>query len=48
MKSTDFKLPGKCTHFFKNENFAFPGQAEYSYFSADFSLKIFLYYSSII
>ena len=26
----------------------FPAQAEYSYFSADFRLKIFLYYSDII
>ena len=26
----------------------FPAQAEYSYFSADFRLKIFLYYSQII
>ena len=26
----------------------FPAQAEYSYFSADFRLKIFLYYSYII
>ena len=25
----------------------FPAQAEYSYFSADFRLKIFFYYSSI-
>ena len=27
------------------ENVHFPAQAEYSYFSADFRLKIFLYYS---
>ena len=27
------------------KNVAFPAQAEYSYFSADFRLKIFLYYS---
>ena len=26
----------------------FPAQAEYSYFYADFRLKIFLYYSKII
>ena len=26
----------------------FPAQAEYSYFSAEFRLKIFLYYSQII
>ena len=30
------------------KNVAFPSQAEYSYFSADFRLKIFLYYSEII
>ena len=30
------------------KNVVFSGQAEYSYFSADFSLKIFLYYSWII
>ena len=29
-------------------NVVFPAQAEYSYFSADFRLKIFLYYSYII
>ena len=27
------------------KNVVFPAQAEYSYFSADFRLKIFLYYS---
>ena len=27
------------------KNIVFPAQAEYSYFSADFSLKISLYYS---
>ena len=31
--------------FFLNKNVVFPAQAEYSYFSADFRLKIFLYYS---
>ena len=31
------------TLFYKNV--IFPAQAEYSYFSADFRLKIFLYYS---
>ena len=31
--------------FFFNKNVVFPAQAEYSYFSADFRLKIFLYYS---
>ena len=34
--------------FFFYKNVVFPAQAEYSYFSADFRLKIFLYYSSII
>ena len=28
-----------------SKNVVFPTQAEYSYFSADFRLKIFLYYS---
>ena len=37
----------KNTLFFY-KNVVFPVQAEYSYFSADFRLKIFLYYSSII
>ena len=27
------------------KNVKFPAQAEYSYFSADFRLRIFLYYS---
>ena len=31
--------------FFFYKNVVFPTQAEYSYFSADFRLKIFLYYS---
>ena len=31
--------------FFFNKNVVFPTQAEYSYFSADFRLKTFLYYS---
>ena len=30
---------------FFNKNVVFPAQPEYSYFSADFRLKIFLYYS---
>ena len=34
--------------FFFYKNIVFPAQAEYSYFSADFRLKIFLYYSWII
>ena len=33
------------TLFFLYKNVVFPAQAEYSYFSADFRLKIFLYYS---
>ena len=36
------------TLFFIYKNVVFPAQAEYSYFSADFRLKIFLYYSWII
>ena len=36
------------TLFFFYKNIVFPAQAEYSYFSADFRLKIFLYYSYII
>ena len=32
-------------HSFLSKNVVFPAQAEYSYFSADFRLKIFLYYS---
>ena len=31
--------------FFLYKNVVFPAQAEYSYFFADFRLKIFLYYS---
>ena len=34
-----------CYTLFFNKNVVFPDQAEYSYFSADFKLKIFLYYS---
>ena len=33
------------TLFFFYKNVFFPAQAEYSYFSADFRLRIFLYYS---
>ena len=33
------------TLFFFYKNVVFPAQAEYSYFSADFRMKIFLYYS---
>ena len=32
-------------HSFLYKNVVFPAQAEYSYFSADFRLRIFLYYS---
>ena len=32
-------------HSFFNKNVVFPAQAEHSYSSADFRLKIFLYYS---
>ena len=32
-------------HSFFYKNVVFPAQAEYSYFAADFRLKIFLYYS---
>ena len=32
---------------FFSKDVVFPAQAEYSYFSADFRLKIFLYYSYI-
>ena len=38
-------LSDNYTLFFFNKNVVFPAQAEYSYFSADFRLKIFLYYS---
>ena len=35
-----------CIHsFLSYENVVFSAQAEYSYFSADFRLKTFLYYS---
>ena len=37
----------KLHSFFFNKNVVFPAQAEYSYFSADFRLKIFLYGVSI-
>ena len=36
---------GQYTLFLFYKNVVFPAQAEYSYFSADFKLKIFLYYS---
>ena len=34
-----------ATLFFFNKNVVSPAQAEYSFFSADFRLKIFLYFS---
>ena len=38
------KKTGSCSlHFYKNV--VFPALAEYSYFSSDFRLKMFLYYS---
>ena len=37
--------PGGVHSFFFHKNVVFPAQAEYSYFSSDFRLKIFLYYS---
>jgi len=39
-------LPRNTLFFYKNV--VFPAQAEYSNFSADFRLKMFLYYSWII
>ena len=39
------KLQMSTVHSFFYKNVVFPAQAEYSYFSADFRLKIFLYYS---
>ena len=39
-----FVCPAVYTLFFY-KNIVFPAQAEYSYFSADFRLKIFLNYS---
>ena len=40
-----FAGKGITLFFFFYKNVVFPAQAEYSYFSADFRLKIFLYYS---
>ena len=39
------ELRDRIHSFFIYKNVVFPAQAEYSYFSADFRLKIFLYYS---
>ena len=39
-----FRSQGNLHSFF-NKNVVVPAQAEYSYFSADFRLKIFLHYS---
>ena len=41
----DFCLKETPYTLFFYKNVVFPAQAEYSYFSADFRLKIFLYYS---
>ena len=41
-------LASTSTLFFLYKNVVFLAQAEYSYISADFSLKIFLYYSYVI
>ena len=41
----NFKSGEQSTLFFFYKNIVFPAQAEYSYFSADFRLKIFLNYS---
>ena len=38
-------LTVEFTLFIFYKNVVFPAQVEYSYFSADFRLKIFLYYS---
>ena len=47
MEGTTEAMDVTYTLFF-NKNVVFPVQAEYSYFSADFRLKIFLYYQVII
>ena len=44
-ENTQMYEPIFFTLFFLYKNVVFPAQAEYSYFSADFRLKIFLYYS---
>ena len=48
-KMNDPKIHALETHsffyLFFYKNVVFPAQAEYSYFSADFRLKIFMYYS---
>ena len=41
----NFILDPSVHSFFFYKNVVFAAQAEYSYFSADFRLKIFLYYS---
>ena len=40
-----WKSKSANTLFLFYKNVVFPAQAEYSYFSADFRLKTFLYYS---
>ena len=42
-KCSWFLSCGQATLFFLYKNVVFPAQAEYSYFSADFRLKVFLY-----
>ena len=44
----NISMQSMYTQFFLYKNVVFPAQAEHSYFSADFRLKIFLYYSEII
>ena len=41
----NLNLKSHHIHSFFYRNVVFPAQAEYSYFSSDFRLKIFLYYS---
>ena len=42
----DHKIASRSRiHSFFYKNVVFPARAEYSYFSADFRFKIFLYYS---
>ena len=48
LKLTVHKSSNSQTALFSYKNVVFSVQAEYSYFSADFSMKIFMYYSWII
>lgn len=45
---TKFSIPQYTLFFSDRKNVVFSGQTEYSYFSANFSLNMFLYYSWII